>query len=802
MCTELFKRITAFTALFIYTCSHIMAQTGVAKGSVRTADGKPAANVTIALKGTNRGGVTDDLGGFEIRKLATGNYILVISHIGLKTKETPVAIRSGQTSVVPEITLDENLEELKAVEIKSGKARQFTKTTSEYLAKLPLKDLENSQSYTTVTGELMQEQMVTNLSGAIQNVPGVSPLFMGLFMGGGNVGSYYTSRGFSLSPTLRNGVSTAGISDPDPANIQEVETLKGPAGTLFGSSLVSWGGLINLVTKQPYGNFGGEAGYTAGGFGLSRFTADLNIPLNRDTTLLFRVNAAHTYQGSFQDAGFTKSNFFAPTLTYKPNDRLTISLEGQFYERQGTTPTNIFIFYPMNISSPAGLNLAYSRSFTNNQMISTSSVIDFFGQVRYKLSDHWTSQTVLSNSVGKSDGPIQWEYFTTGNGDSLLRNITDNSETITTTELQQNFISDYSWGQVRNRLVIGVDFYYYNNNNSYYYVPFDTLNVSNPGMEYLNLTPGALSAKEATGQYGPAVNIDNEYTYATYVSDVFNLTDNLIANAGLRVDHFDERGNIYVPSLSASGAYKQTTWSPKFGLIYQPVKNRVALFVNYLNGFENNSGADFYGKPFKPSYGNQLETGVKLDIWEHRISATLSYYDIHASNLLETDPNHPQFSIQDGTETSKGAEISINANPFPGFNLIAGYSYNHAIYGQNDFGMFGPLPGLRPSEAGPANTANVYASYHVLSGKAKGLGIGFGLNYASANTDLNEEPDGAGVFILPAYTVINASAFYDTPRFRFGFKVSNLTNRQYWIGWYSMEPQMPRNLSANLTIKI
>lgn len=119
---------------------------------------------------------------------------------------------------------------------------------------------------------------------------------------------------------------------------------------------------------------------------------------------------------------------------------------------------------------------------------------------------------------------------------------------------------------------------------------------------------------------GPYASNDKQYIYAAYASDVFNLTDDLILNAGLRVDRFDEKGSFDPTTGATTGAYGQTSLSPKFGLVYQPVTEAVALFANYSNGFQNNSGVDFYGEAFKPSNGNQFEAGVKLDLWQHRFS--------------------------------------------------------------------------------------------------------------------------------------------------------------------------------------
>jgi len=783
---QLIAQIGTRTGLkFEYSGNQIVVKEkeyGNVRGSVKTSDGKPGDYVSINVQGV-QSTVVDAAGNFIIRNIEAGTYRISASLIGLDTQIQTLIIEPGKTAIV-DFVLSESSQQLNEVMIRSGRANQFISRKSEDLAKMPLTNLENPQVYTTVTSSLMQEQQLTTFNDALRNVPGLPVLFNNQAFGSAT----FSSRGFATSPNLRNGVSSLSNSDIDPANIERIEVLRGPSGTLFGNSLVSWGGLINRVTKQPYDHFGGQASYTGGSFGLSRFTADVNVPL-KDSTVLFRLNAAHTSNGSFQDAGFTKSTFIAPVLTYRPNDRLTIALEAEFYSREGTTPFSIYVFGPMDIHSPRDLDLNYKRSFTSNSVKVTSPTTNFFGKVSYKLSENWTSQTLVSNTNSLQKGPYLWSNFTSSVGDSIQRTVTDWNSTTTTTEIQQNFISDYKWGQLRNRLVVGLDYFNNQSEGTYYYLPFDVVSLSNPGVDYLNLNQSAITAREGTGLYGPNYNQSNAYTYAAYASDVFNLADNLILNASLRIDRFVNKGAFDPVASSTSGDYSQTALSPKFGIVYQPLKDKIAFFANYLNGFTNNTGTDFNGKPFKASDGNQMEGGVKVDLLDHQLSATVSYYVISANNLLQQDILHSGFSTQDGSEKSKGLEVSLVASPFTGLNLVAGYSHNDARYTRYNNPWLGMV---RDAQAGPANTANIYASYRIGTGYIKGLGLGFGANYSS---DQN-----IGI-VLPAYTILNAAVFYDRPMFRIGIKMDNLTDRKYWTGWNDMESRMPRNASANIIVK-
>ena len=89
-------------------------------------------------------------------------------------------------------------------------------------------------------------------------------------------------------------------------------------------------------------------------------------------------------------------------------------------------------------------------------------------------------------------------------------------------------------------------------------------------------------------------------------------------------------------------------------------------------------------------------------------------------------------------------------------------------------------------------------SYRQPEGALKGLGLGFGGNYASDNKIQNTTTN---VFILPNYTVLNASIFYDQPHYRISAKVDNLTDKHYWIGYTTMNAQKLRSIIGSVAYK-
>ncbi|RYY09076.1 MAG: TonB-dependent receptor, partial [Cytophagaceae bacterium] len=298
--------------------------TGVIQGRVTNSNGGAVEAVSVGLQGQPMGDITDEQGRFQIRGIAPGTYTLVVSAVGLKTEQQQVTVTAGQPTTV-RVMLAESAAELKEVVVNGNRTNRFNRTSSEDVGKMPLKNLENPQVYATVGKELLTEQLVFSVDDATRNVPGLQQMWQATGRSGDG-GSYYASRGFVASSQLRNGVAGNITNTIDAVNLEKLEVIKGPSATLFGSALTSYGGLLNRVTKKPYGTFGGEVQVAAGSYGFSRESFDVNVPLNKAKTLAFRLNAAYQYQDGWQNRdypGYDQTLAIAPSLQFQPSDRLT-----------------------------------------------------------------------------------------------------------------------------------------------------------------------------------------------------------------------------------------------------------------------------------------------------------------------------------------------------------------------------------------------------------------------------------------------------------------------------------------------
>ncbi|MHC9088968.1 TonB-dependent siderophore receptor [Tenacibaculum sp. IMCC1] len=794
------------TILLFLVMVNTVAQEGNISGTVLDNNNEPLVGVNIIVKGTKNGVQTDIDGNFTLSN-TKGETTLIVSYVGFKTKN--ISTNSGTKNLV--ITLYEGNEILNEVTIDTHRKNKFSRKKTAYVAKLPLKNIENAQVYSTVTNQLLVSQSVTSFEEALKNTTGVEKLWSSTGRGGDGAG-FYSIRGFSVQPQLVNGVPgiTNGFINPD--NVERIEVVKGPSATLYGSTVTSYGGLINIVTKKPYKGTGGNITVGGGSLGFKKLTVDLNTNLEDNENISLRLNAGYQTQDSFQDAGFRKALFLAPSVSYKVNNRLTLNFN---YELSSTDQTNqAFLFLnrsaPLTYKNLEELNYDRNKSFTNNDISIKNPTQNYRGEIAYKITDNWSSQTIIAGGNAKSKGYYTYLYNVQNDLFGTYA-IKSDAETNTLT-LQQNFTGDFKLGSLRNRLVIGVD--YLDSQVLDNSTDPKGINVVNPQGQLIPVPPAFGFPNLPTTR----ANIDtvlanssransdiNQNILSGYISDVINILPELSVMAGVRYDRFNYKGDANDPSDDEK-EYTKSTFSPKFGIVYQPILDQLSVFANYQNGFSYvnpervpvdiaNPDGDSKLQSYDLEQANQLEFGIKTNLFNNKLETTLSYYDITVKDKVMGFGANKQ---QDATVKSKGFELEMNANPVDGLNLRGGISYNDAKVTKSKSRP--DLVDKRLAEAGPETSYNFWADYKFQEGAIKNVGLGFGLNGASKYNTMVGYP-AAGDFYLPAYTIFNASIYYEVDKFRISVKGNNLANEEYYTGWSTITPQNPRAFLGTISYK-
>lgn len=791
--THRIQSVILITCLFLFSVISLSAQQhhGKIKGTITTSDGQPASDVNVVLKNSKYITTTNENGNFEFNRVKTDTYTLLVSLTGYEPIEKEVSITDNGTTIL-NFQLKVSNKELQEVTINSKKSILSKKT--DYVARMPLKNLENPQVYNVIHKELFQEQIAVDIAGAMRNAPGVVPLN---YPSGGFALIF---RGFTVGINARNGMETlSGRSSVGIANIERIEVLKGPSGTLFGSSASSFGGVVNLVTKKPFETTAAEVSYTGGSFGLNQLTADINTPLTKDKKALFRLNVGVNKEKSFLDYGFNNSLSFTPSLTFKASEKLTFNVDAELYNVKNTKPLYPGATAASGITNPEDVKLDYKKSLAHEDVDAKSSSSKAFVQAEYQIADHWKSTTLFSYVSENVEFSYQLLPTWTSPTTVTLRATVFGPISSNYTNIQENINGEFKTGPFKHKLLTGINYRYYTDTFSSTPTPtaaFRTIDVTKDfipvrkkDIDAVLLTPTIRGAR-------------NEYTASAYVSDVISYADRISLMLSLRLDNFDRKESRATNGAvtTVTPAYNQNSLSPKLGIVYQVIKNQLSVFGNYMNGFQNlapvtqsSTGEQLI---LDPMYANQFEGGIKAELFNKKLSTTISYYNIAIDNAVLRYNNGAFVDYsQGGEQVSKGFDFELIANPIPGLDIIAGYAYNDNSYvkGTTVSGTkVTDIAGKKAADA-PENVWNFWASYKSQN-ILKGLGIGFGANYVDESYMSTDN-----IFYIPSYTVFNSTVFYDQPSWRVGIKFNNITNEQYWSTWGS--PQAPTNVLANLTIK-
>ena len=754
------------------------AEKGQVSGKITTVEGNVAPFVSVLLKGTRLGTTTDENGVFSF-SAPEGEYTILTSSIGLKQQKKPITILANNNTKINFI-LSETSETLQEVVIEGNriKTNKFADKKTDYVARMPLKNIENPQVFSVINNELITEQIGFNIVDVARNTTGTVPV---VYPSGGLAVAF---RGFSTGINARNGMETVtGRSSVDIANVERIEVLKGPSGTLFGASVSSFGGVVNLVTKKPTEKKKTEISYTGGSFGLNRLTADVNMPLTKDNKVLFRLNAAINKQKSFLDYGFNNTFLIAPSLIFKANEKLSFTLDAELFNANSTRIRYDRYDANSGITNPNDIQLDYKTSLFHDDANAKTSTYKIFTQAEYQLSERWKSTTLFS-FVGE-DVDYSYQYYATwlspteatrtmGVWGPIYNNYLN---------IQENINGEFNIGNLKHRVLAGVNYRHQKVNANAKNTGGITIDTINTTTDFRALRKEEVDPFLIPG-YWSGWNQGETYTFSAYLSDVINITDKLSTMLSLRLDHFNRK------AIGGAENYNQTALSPKVGLVYQVVKDQVSVFGNYMNGFQNTAPVnqpDGSQLIVDPIYANQYEGGIKAEAFDKKLSATLSYYNITIDNATRT--NTDGFTIQDGKQVSKGFDFEFIANPINGLSIITGYAYNdNRIVKSTDATIEG-----NKATGAPENVINFWASYKFQK-ILQGFGFGLGGNFVDKVYKFSDN-----VFYSPSYTTLNSTLFYEQPNWRFGIKLNNLTNQKYWDA-YGVA-QTPINFAANLALK-
>ncbi|WP_350289279.1 TonB-dependent receptor [uncultured Croceitalea sp.] len=269
------KRFTYFFFLISFTLS--WSQSASIKGLISAdAEGIPFANVYV--KGTKNGTATNEKGFYSITNLTPGNYILVASAIGYEAVRKPFLIGKEDT-ITLNITLQPSAEALDEMVV-TGTLKAVSR-------------LESAVPVEVYSPTFLKKNPTPSIFEALQNVNGVRPQINCNVCNTGDIHINGLEGPYTLvlidGMPIVSGLGTVyGLSGIPNSLIDQIEIVKGPASTLYGSEAV--GGLINIITKNTLEapDFFADAFVT--GWGEYNLDVGAKVAIGKKTAMLLGVN--------------------------------------------------------------------------------------------------------------------------------------------------------------------------------------------------------------------------------------------------------------------------------------------------------------------------------------------------------------------------------------------------------------------------------------------------------------------------------------------------------------------------------
>jgi iron complex outermembrane receptor protein len=778
-----FVRVFLFlTALLLFPLQDAVAQDATVQGTITTRQtGEPLLGVSVGIEGTTLGDATDADGRFTIENVPVGTHTLVASSVGYTIEQKEIQVtRGGATEV--DFLLDESVTRMDEVEVVGQRQRvaSATKTLTQ-LRDLPV-------AIQIVSQETLQEQAVVDLKGALRNVSGVT--HTGSYNGGYD---YFNIRGFSLSNVgnyRRNGVEIWHLGYPYADNIKQVEIIKGPASVLFGD--LQPGGIVNITTEKPLSEPYQSAELMVGEYGLVRPSIDVSGPITSDKSVLYRLNASYEHSNSFRDQVNSETFFVAPALTVDLGERTSWDVEASYkkdervgdpgivspdgsYERVQEVPYNRFL------GEPTG-----TYEYEDRQVFSTLEH-RFGGDWRVRHTGNVavssrTPRNIYLNGVTDDGQVTRRQYFFAQ----------DNRSYFTALDL----IGRFSTGSMEHEFLAGVDYY-----GRFTDVPYQTsrgidstLSLQDPEYDQADLL--VMAPTDSPTQ----VNSKR----AIYAQDQVRLFDDRVhVLLGARYNFIVQDSKYDDPSDRPEDeeAFKQRALSPRLGLVYKPV-DWLSLYGSYSEAFQVN-GFDWKDptQTVPPTYGKQIEAGLKGDVLDERLSMTLTAYQLRKTDVYgwawenPDDPaaaNWAWYTYQGGLHQSRGLELDVTGQVLSNLEVTGAAMVANGEVVEDEAYESGNALAEFPSFSG-----NVWATYEMES-LLDGLFVGGGAFYRDGyyGSLANDESS-----YTPSHFTVDVVAGYRTGRYRAQLNVRNLTNEREYLydSGGVWEPQWPRRITATVS---
>lgn len=631
----------------------------------------------------------------------------------------------------------------------------------------PLRDVP--QTVNVVPANVIRDQHATSLQEVMKNVPGIGQSH------GDGQRDQVAIRGFTaITDQFVDGFRDDALYFRDLSNVERVEIIKGPAAVLYGRG--SSGGLINRVTKKPDVDLTALA-LSYGSWSDKRGEIDI---ARAGGSIAWRLSGAAEDADSYRDQQFLERQALAPSLSFAIGNAGTLLLQADYLKDNRVTDFGVPAYRGRPVDVPAstyyGAANAREVDYSEAEVVSTtinythrvSGTFSLRNGLRYYHYDLDRNNTLPSGPVNEAAQTVQLNRSHLDRNERGWFNQTELTQKLGFRGMTHEVLYGVEVGrQDKDQLV--------RSRNG-----VATVSLFNPVLPVL---PLAISSAPTTDNTGVMT------TTAAYVQDMAALAAHWKALFGMRFDRYEQETHQNLAGQSDLDRVDKV-WSPRVGVVWQP-GDAQSYYASWSRSFQPS------GESFAITVGNadiapektvNQEIGAKLDFLNGRVSTTAALFRLERDKIKSTDPATSRV-IPIGVQRTDGLELTVAGDLGSGWRLLAGYAYLDARVTQSiAVDAAQPVQGKRATIT-PENGANIWLTKAL----TRSLGFGAGANYVG---DRFANP--GNTVTLPAYTTVDAMAWYRIAGAELQLNVRNLFDRDYIVAGHGTNanlnlPGAPRN---------
>lgn len=636
-------------------------------------------------------------------------------------------------------------------------------------------------SVTAVTGKQVDAFRLWDIKGITGIVPN---LYSGNSGDGRNVTSIRGVTTTSYDPavaTYIDGVNQFSLDTyiPELNDIERIEILRGPQGTLYGRNAM--GGVINIITRQPDNNTHGFAQVDEGNYAQQRYAAGIRTPLINNK-LFFGAAAVYNKRNGYYTNDYNNSTFDKQStltgnyyLKFLPGAGWSVTLNAKHENNRNWGAFPLAGSVKAAFAHPFHLDQNAIGKMIDNIFNASLAIKHDGANIDFTSISAWqNNHRYYQPSVDGDFSPIDGVTIINDYGSAW------NNVKVFTQEFRINSAdrqaSPWSW-------TAGAYFFHQDDPKkqaTHYGKDAALLGSPISNFSSIDITKGKNTGVAGYGQIN------------------YKVTKGLTLLAGLRYDYehryldvtgqFQPDGRSVVttrPDTNAAAHF--SALSPKAGIAYELAANS-NLYATYSRGYRpggltqlstSPSQPPLY--PYDPEYSNNIEIGIKNSFWGHRILLNATAFLTHVTNAQIPTlilPSAITVTRNTGKLISKGVELEAAANPLRGLQLSYSFGYTEAHYASLDVSSNGhavDLAGKKQiftpeftSMFAPQYSLPLSARHH-LDLVARGEWFWLGREYFDLKNKISQS----------AHSIVNIRAGVTVPHLECWFWMRNLGDTKY-----------------------